>query len=280
MYGSWENCLGLSLGSMLTFLGMTKVFTAGEVEQTPTISVWVYNLANVSPDYVAEAEAEASSILEKAGVKLIWRSIPFSDNGVRQPSLEHLGATGFAMRIVPRSMAERMDPRHTTLGLAVPCQPGEAGCIANVFYDRADQLAAECRTEGRCLSSAQILGHASAHEIGHLLLGSNSHSSAGLMRANWWSKDLRLPAREGLFFTLDQAEQIRREVLRRMERDRPTLGSALKKKFALSNEQTGVSGPEGQKTPPEVSWCPVLRTFDHTWPRDLGNWVAALRPSD
>ncbi len=36
-----------------------------------------------------------------------------------------------------------------------------------------------------------ILGHAAAHEIGHLLLGSNSHSPQGLMRARWSRQDLQ-----------------------------------------------------------------------------------------
>jgi hypothetical protein len=35
-----------------------------------------------------------------------------------------------------------------------------------------------------------ILGRVIAHEIGHLLLGSNSHSAHGLMRASW---DVRWP---------------------------------------------------------------------------------------
>jgi hypothetical protein len=35
------------------------------------------------------------------------------------------------------------------------------------------------------VSKGQILGHAVAHEIGHLLMGTNSHSSRGLMRGNW-----------------------------------------------------------------------------------------------
>src|SRR5262249_17833758 len=152
---------------------------------------------------------------EKAGVRVVWQSFPSSPEELRQVSVQHLGPTGFAMRIIPQSMAERIDPHHTTLGLAVPCQASESGCIAYVFYHRADELAANCRTEGRCLSSPQILGHAMAHEIGHLILGLNSHASSGLMRANWWAGDLRLPLRQGLFFTSDQAERIRREVYRR-----------------------------------------------------------------
>jgi hypothetical protein len=194
---------------------MTKVLTAGEVGQSPTITVWVYNLAKVSADYLREAEAEATNISKKAGLSVVWQSFPSSPENLRQASMQHLGPTDFVIRIVPQSMAERLDPRHTTLGVAVPCEPREAGCIANVFYHRADELAAKCRTESRCLSSQQILGHAMAHEIGHLLLGSNSHAATGLMRANWWSKDLRVPAREGLFFTSDQAERIKGEISRR-----------------------------------------------------------------
>ena len=40
---------------------------------------------------------------------------------------------------------------------------------ASVFYDRVEELA-----KGGAVSLAVILGQATAHEIGHLLLGSNS----------------------------------------------------------------------------------------------------------
>jgi hypothetical protein len=32
---------------------------------------------------------------------------------------------------------------------------------------------------------ANLLGHVAAHEIGHLLLGPNSHAVAGIMQAHW-----------------------------------------------------------------------------------------------
>jgi hypothetical protein len=49
--------------------------------------------------------------------------------------------------------------------------------------------------------TAIILGHAMAHELGHLLLGTNSHSSDGLMRAQWNRGDLAEAARGNLLFS-------------------------------------------------------------------------------
>ena len=54
--------------------------------------------------------------------------------------------------------------------------------------------------------TACILGHVVAHEIGHLLLPRGPHSPSGIMRA--WL-DRQLAALGGLFFTADQAQDIR-----------------------------------------------------------------------
>jgi hypothetical protein len=56
-----------------------------------------------------------------------------------------------------------------------------------------------------------------AHEIGHLLLGSNSHSATGIMRAQWSRKDLQRASLEILRFTPAQAERIRADVLARIK---------------------------------------------------------------
>jgi hypothetical protein len=50
-----------------------------------------------------------------------------------------------------------------------------------------------------------LLGHAMAHELGHLLLGSNSHSLTGLMCANWLTKDLIHMEQGGLLFSEEQS---------------------------------------------------------------------------
>jgi len=60
-----------------------------------------------------------------------------------------------------------------------------------------------------------ILGHAAAHEIGHLLLGSNSHSPFGLMRARWSGQDLQNATVGNFLLTPEQTEAVRARVLSR-----------------------------------------------------------------
>jgi len=68
-----------------------------------------------------------------------------------------------------------------------------------VFYDRAEQITAlerSAQLEDSLMGMvqphatiSQILGHVIAHELGHLL-GSETHSPTGIMRADWNFKDL------------------------------------------------------------------------------------------
>jgi len=60
---------------------------------------------------------------------------------------------------------------------------------------------------------ANILGNVMAHELGHLLLGSNSHALSGIMKARWENEELERIAKGGLFFTIEQAELIRERLV-------------------------------------------------------------------
>jgi hypothetical protein len=57
--------------------------------------------------------------------------------------------------------------------------------FATVFMNRVDRLADVAQ-----YSRNAVLGRAIAHEIGHLILGSNSHSETGLMREVWTVEQL------------------------------------------------------------------------------------------
>jgi hypothetical protein len=81
-----------------------------------------------------------------------------------------------------------------------------------VFFNRVKQL-----TDRTGMSVHQVLGHAIAHELGHLLLGSNSHSGWGLMRAVWNNQDLQRAAKGDLLFTSVEAEVIGQKVLAQIQ---------------------------------------------------------------
>ena len=58
------------------------------------------------------------------------------------------------------------------------------------------------------LSAEAILGLVIAHELGHLLLGTNSHAARAIMRANWKKQDLSLAGKGMLGFIEDQAQKM------------------------------------------------------------------------
>ena len=81
---------------------------------------------------------------------------------------------------------------------------------ATVFRDRVLALAQSGR-----YPEAVLLGHAIAHELGHLLLNSSTHARYGLMAARWRDTELDRAAVGLLQFSQAEASCIRAEVLRR-----------------------------------------------------------------
>jgi hypothetical protein len=95
-------------------------------------------------------------------------------------------------------------------GYALLPADGGFGLAAAVYADRIQELP----DGGEC--AGVILGRVIAHELGHLLLGRNGHSTTGIMHTPWRSQDLELH-REGLMLFLPgEAKRIRAHVLARM----------------------------------------------------------------
>jgi hypothetical protein len=118
-----------------------------------------------------------------------------------------------------------VDP--TALGGAVGTREYR-GHMAYVFYDRVERIARTYLSASRepatdDMYKVILLGHAMAHEMGHLLLP-YGHSATGLMRAEWDARDLRLAADGRLNFTSDQAALIRGQLLVRTA-DKPSPAS-------------------------------------------------------
>ncbi len=106
--------------------------------------------------------------------------------------------THLAVRVVSGSRLATNE----VFGVAFLSADGE-GCYSDVFYDRVMELHANWN-----VSLPDTLGNVMAHELGHLLLGSNSHSGMGIMRAHWQSEELRRLSLGGLWFTNQQADHM------------------------------------------------------------------------
>ena len=184
-------------------------------EESPQITLRVYNYALVSSKVLAQAKEEVKTILREAGLSTLWLDCPLSmaEFDKFPACQEPWGPTDLRLGIVPRSMAEREPSSDNTLGFALPGPAGTPGRTAYVFYHRVADLA----RSGNCFEF-QVLGNAIAHEVGHLLLGSVAHSATGIMKAKWNREELQPASLGFLRFTPLQASIIRNEVLNRVRR--------------------------------------------------------------
>jgi hypothetical protein len=85
--------------------------------------------------------------------------------------------------------------------------------LASVYYDHALRTAKKDNAE---FEVPIILGCVIAHEVGHLLLGLNSHTSAGVMQPRWERKQVRQAMTGVLLFTHEQSKLVQAEAKRRM----------------------------------------------------------------
>jgi len=200
----WSCCLALAMFMASTALAADEADLAHR-NLTLGITLRVYNYAHLAPALLTGSEEITTAIFKQAGVEVAWVDCPLSPAQFEEyPACqEEMGTRDFALRILTRSAAEKLSTGDEPLGFAPRCHEDERGCVLNIFYYRVDGLA----TQGRARSE-RILGHAIAHEVGHLLLGLNAHSPAGIMRGIWSRDDIQRMAWTYLLFTPDQCKRM------------------------------------------------------------------------
>ena len=169
----------------------------------PHVRLSVFNDAGIPADTLAQAAARATAILAQSGVELDWL-----DCGRPDPSDFSQRATPCSAVAWPHQLSVRILPRGRSIGADIFGQAfvdrSGSGAYSNVYFNN---LAAN--RENAQLSDGYMLGFVIAHEVGHLLLGSNSHSPVGLMQARWDSPALQSASRHTLFFTPAQSATLR-----------------------------------------------------------------------
>lgn len=165
------------------------------------ITARLYNTARV-PDVVKKTALRvATDALSTGRIAVKWRNCDVAELCAMTPARGEL-----VIRIV-RSGGPVPGRTPLVLGEAFVDTRQRTGVLATVFADRVELLAGLSETD-----SALLLGRAIAHEVGHLLLGSNAHSLRGLMRAQWTPADIRRHARTDWELTRDDAAAIRKRL--------------------------------------------------------------------
>jgi hypothetical protein len=220
--------IALVLAGELAGVGLSAA--AASSETNLAITIHVKNYACVNPKTLAEAEEVATGIFQKAGVETRWTDVVLTTEMGQENSADHSAHTlaDIQLSILPRAMSDRDGAPNNAMGLA----PGNGADRTIVYIFERNVEARFWRLLGaqgsarldRRVSKAQILGHAIAHEVGHLLLNQQVHSEHGIMRGEWGVADFREITYGKFLFTPQQAEFLRADVRRRSQQETLKIG--------------------------------------------------------
>ncbi|MGA7929053.1 MAG: hypothetical protein WCA20_24020 [Candidatus Sulfotelmatobacter sp.] len=199
------SCTTLTL-LVLASSGFTPPVAAAQPAR-PRVTISVYNYAYVSTELLQAAEDEALRIFQQAGVQTFWVNCLPRPEKVESNGCHFADATHLMLKILPHAISPQVRDRTNVLGDAFVDEKG-VGYYAYAFYDRVQRVAEEQRL------SRILLGDVLAHEIGHLLLGSKSHSVSGIMSAHWNGEELRKISEGTMFFSPSQSSLMRDRVRR------------------------------------------------------------------
>jgi len=169
-------------------------------QDTLGITILVYDSARVPPRDLAKANRQAGTIFRAARIAAAF--VDCSAGSLAEVCHRPARGTEFVVHIVPNGKTST----DAVFGVAFLGADG-SGTYSDIFYDRVEQMH---RDSGASL--AGLLGTVAAHEIGHLLLGSHSHSATGIMSAQWQHEELRLINMGSLGFIPEQAYRMRARI--------------------------------------------------------------------
>ena len=168
------------------------------------VIVRLYGAPTVEPDVLERAQAAVQTIFERSGIAVEWRVCPAA---VVDGDCAAAPASNEA---VARLLAGPPSVSADSCGVALVPQSA-AGHFVSVFVACVRGAADRLR-----LAEHVLLGSVLAHEIGHLLLGTNSHGSVGLMQAQPRAIDWERAAHGALGFTSDETLRLQRSLERRV----------------------------------------------------------------
>jgi hypothetical protein len=144
---------------------------------TRPVKVRVYQSPDIAPDVLRAALNVAEATFAATSVSVVWKVCGPSECNTPPTADERL------VRLV-RSPKDGVQDRRCLGDALIDVRKG-TGVLATVYVDRVLNLVRQLGIDQRTL-----LGRTIAHELGHLLLATTSHSTSGLMRELWLPEEL------------------------------------------------------------------------------------------
>lgn len=195
--GFTGNRLGLLL-SVVLLAGAARAANGGKSK----ITVLVNDEAQVAPAILLPAEQETARIFRLAGIEISWVNCHLGPEPDECAQL--LGSNQFMVHIVQSGVTRTK----CVLGESFLGEDG-TGKYADVYLERLQWAHREFGAD-----VAQLLGRVSAHELGHLLLGTNAHSNVGIMMPQWDPASLRRIQIGVLMFTKSQSRLMKTRIMK------------------------------------------------------------------
>lgn len=208
-------------------LVLTTLLPVAHAEETPTITVQMFDMAGVPREVLARATNLATQIYTEAGVSLKWvpKAAPEAKPG-QGVSYWPNSPAAVSLRLTPKQVSDRIvRPGSPKLGLAYDAGERHYRYLATIFYDRVEATAPDLYD----VPLPDLLGHIIAHELGHLLLGPGAHTRGTIMACPFNDGEFRTLRRGQLRFNRKQAAQLRSLTAARIE--------AAKGKASTAGEQ-------------------------------------------
>jgi hypothetical protein len=167
-------------------------------ERKPVLTLVVRDLVDTNSESRKIARAETIRILDKAGIDLVW----FDANGSEDP-FPTVTKSYFTVVIAGQP------PRGWTSADAMGFAPARTGPYprAYVFTALIDTFLGNFTIDNKSAFGI-VLGHAIAHELGHLLIPGDAHGN-GIMRPSWAYREWQQALEGTLLFAPSHARAIR-----------------------------------------------------------------------
>jgi hypothetical protein len=197
LHQTFRACVGLGL---FLAIGIPPVWARQGVETRSAISVSVYDDSQLGLETLQEAEQISGALFAHVGIEIRWLNCGV--NGELTHASPECGQARFPQMLQLRFLRKARGLEPGIFGISYMNAGGD-GCYSQVFVKPIEALRGQFP-----IGLSTLLGYVATHELGHLLLGKNSHTAIGIMRAHWGPKELERANMGVLSFFEDQRQQM------------------------------------------------------------------------
>jgi hypothetical protein len=231
------------------------------------IAIRIYDGAATDAASRAAAIQTAAAIVAEAGIPARWYDCTGDAERGHCDHLRHVRTLTVRLRpaLTPGTTLAggsvetrtRPDASGLILGFAVVDSSAGAGVLATIFMDRIRSVA-----QRTSVAIDRLLGRAIAHEVGHLLLATNTHSGSGLMREIWTDAELAVDRGADWLFAPADRLALQKHVTVRLKPDSTDATADVESAFRRTDALQPASDPTG--LPPVSPSASVLWSAPHT----------------